>query len=234
MITETKIAKIRAIEDTWDRASEAQAALRLTEPLEKATRARRDVAALVLVAPYANAAQESNEYRAEAKAEHDGYWAKTDGEKVATTKQSAAHYVKANPGVKVVYHKPSITQAEYLERLEIARKMRDAAFTAAKARGELIMEPAKVYTALGMHRNLLVRLMKRKSTNLPDLPNAMEEGQKARDELIPLTKVATELREIRDGAIEVLIADAIPSVDIASHLGITPARVTQIRQGSHR
>lgn len=234
MITETKIAKIRAITDTWDRALAAQEALRAHEPQEKATRARRDVCALVLVAPYASAAQESNEYRAAAKARHDGYWAKPDGEKVATTKQSAAHYIKQHPGVEVVHHKPSISQAEYLEELEIARKMRADSLAAAVLRGEPVMEPAKIYTALGMHRNLLVRLMKRMPSDLPALPNAMEEGQQARDELIPLTQISTALRKIRDGAIEALIADAIPSVDIANHLKITPARVTQIRQGSHR
>jgi len=230
MITATQIAKIRAISDVWERASAAQAALRVLEPVEKTT---RDAAALVLVAPYARAAQESNAFRAIAKSEYEGYWAKEDGEKVATTKASANRYSKAHPGVTVVYHAHTINQTEYLERLETARKMRDESFAAARAAGEKIMEPAKVCEALGMHRNLLVRLMNRRSA-VPDLPNALEEGKKASDELVPLTATMTELREIRDAAIAVLIAEAIPSVDIANYLGITPARITQIRYGSHR
>lgn len=226
-------SEIRRIKDPWARAAAAQDALNKLAPRERAARARRDVAALVLIAPYARAAQESNEFRAAAKAAYQGYWGKPDGEIIATTEQAAAQYQRSHPDVEIVYYKPSIRYDQYIERLEEARKMRDAAFAEAKGRGEQIMEPVAVYEALGMHRNLLVRLKKRQS-GLPDMPNPMEEGLAAKKELAPLTEKTTALREIRDGAIDDLIAEAIPSVDIAKHLGLSPARVTQIRQGGRR
>lgn len=229
----TTTSEIRKIEDPWARAKAAQEALRAVEPKEKNARARRDAAALVLVAPFTRAAQESNEFRAAAKAEYEGYWAKTDGEKIATTKRAADQYSVANPGVPLIYHAPTISHAEYNERLETARRMREAAFTAARTAGEEILKPADVHEALGMHRNLLIRLMKRRSA-VPNFPNAMEDGKKAAEELGPLSAALTTLREIRDDAIDELVAQGMQSVDIAEHLGITPARVTQIRHGGRR
>lgn len=227
--------EIRKIKDHWARSLAAQEALREVEPQEKSVRARRDLAALVLSAPYGRAAAESNKYRAEAKAAYEGYWSNPDGGMVATTQKSADRYSASNPGVAITYNPPTIDQVEYLERLEKARAMREKAFTEARERGEEILEPAEVYKTLGMHRNLMVRLEKRVNpAGLPALPDAMEVGKKAARELKPLVAKTTALREIRDDAIEALIADAVQSVDIAEHLGISPARVTQIRQGARR
>lgn len=226
--------EIGAIESAWDRALAAQEAVRALEPKETRVRGERDAAALAALAPYARAAERSNQYRAAAKAQYEGYWAKADdGTLIAMTQAAANQYQQKHPDTKIVYHPSTLTRSEYLERLETARKMRTEDFAAAKARGEEIVEPVEIYAALGLKRNLLVRLVSRRGST-PDIPEPMKVGKAAAAALAPVSAQLAALRALRDKAIEELIAEGVQSVDIANHLGLTPARVTQIRYGGHR
>lgn len=226
-------ATIEKIADRNKRARAAAQTLREARAKAEAARARRDYAALVMIAPFVRTVAPFNARQEKARDAYYGYYT-VNGRRY--TREKTARREAAKVGVDAVYHEPTMSTDDYYAALDRIKVERREALTKAG----VTIEPADVYALIGVSRGLFVRMMKRMP---PDTPDASEyDGDPAKDakaaakDVQRFEAIENEVRPIRDEVLDDLLngisGPAERNADIARLTDLTTARVAQLRLGT--
>lgn len=230
MKTATTIAKIA---DTLKRAEVASDTVNQARTLADEARQRRDIAALVMIAPFTKAVEAANTMTEKAKDAYYGYYTVGDRYYSAASRKHTRDKAAAKYGKPVVFHEPTIDNDEYQARLAAARQRRERDL----ARHQVAVFPNDVYTTADISRSLFVRIMARNPQELPEMPDADQVAAHAAVEVAKYDQRINEILPIRDEAIDELIhgeyeGPRVTNAQLSRLAGVTTARACQMRKGT--